>query len=62
MDADLLVKALVALAPVVLLLVVFDRLDAFNLISAQEIAILLGTGGAIAGLSFVALGAPPRAV
>lgn len=54
MDADLLVKALVALAPVVLLLVVFDRLDAFNLISAQEIAILLSTGGAIAGMSFVA--------
>ncbi|ANP46792.1 PrsW family glutamic-type intramembrane protease [Candidatus Viadribacter manganicus] len=54
MDGDLLVKAFVALAPVVLLLVVFDRLDAFNLISAQEILILLGAGGAIAGLSFVA--------
>ncbi len=54
MDADLLVKALVALTPVVLLLIVFDRLDAFNLISAREIMILLGAGGAIAGLSFVA--------
>jgi RsiW-degrading membrane proteinase PrsW (M82 family) len=54
MDADLLVKAFVALAPVVLLLIVFDRLDAFNLISVREIAIMLATGGAIAALSFVA--------
>jgi RsiW-degrading membrane proteinase PrsW (M82 family) len=54
MDADLLIKALIALAPVVLMLVVFDRLDAFNLISAREIAILLVVGGAAAGFSFVA--------
>lgn len=54
MDADLLVKAFIALAPVVLLLVVFDRLDAFNLISAREIAFMLIAGGAIAALSFFA--------
>lgn len=54
MDVDLLVKAFIAIAPVVILLVVFDRLDAFNLISAREIAILLGTGGAVAALSFLA--------
>jgi RsiW-degrading membrane proteinase PrsW (M82 family) len=54
MDADLLVKAFIAVTPVVLLLVVFDRLDAFNLISAREIAILLGAGGGVAALSFLA--------
>jgi len=54
MDADLLVKAFIALAPVVVLLVVFDRLDAFNLISAREIAFMLLAGGAIAGFSFFA--------
>jgi RsiW-degrading membrane proteinase PrsW (M82 family) len=54
MDADLLVKAFIAVAPVVLLLVVFDRLDAFNLISAREIAFMLVAGGAIAALSFFA--------
>lgn len=54
MDADLLVKAFIALAPVVLLLIVFDRLDAFNLISAREIAFMLLAGGAVAALSFFA--------
>ncbi len=54
MDADLLVKALIAVAPVVLLLIVFDRLDAFNLINAREIAILLAAGGGVAALSFLA--------
>ncbi|MBX3428435.1 MAG: PrsW family intramembrane metalloprotease [Hyphomonadaceae bacterium] len=54
MDTDLIVKALIAIAPVVLLLIVFDRLDAFNLISAREIAVLLGAGGAVAALSFLA--------
>jgi len=53
MDAGLLVKAFIALAPVVLLLVVFDRLDAFDLINARQIAMLLGAGGAIAALSFL---------
>ncbi|MEQ1491847.1 MAG: PrsW family glutamic-type intramembrane protease [Terricaulis sp.] len=54
MDADLLVKAFIAVAPVVLLLIVFDRLDAFDLISAREIGILLGAGGLVAALSFLA--------
>lgn len=54
MDADLLVKAFIALAPVVVLLVVFDRLDAFNLISAREIAFMLIAGGVVAAISFFA--------
>jgi RsiW-degrading membrane proteinase PrsW (M82 family) len=54
MDAALLVKAFIALAPVVLLLVVFDRLDTFNLISAREIAFMLLAGAVIAALSLFA--------
>jgi len=54
MDPDLYVKAFIALAPVALLLFVFDRLDAFNLISMREIAVLLSVGGALAALSFLA--------
>lgn len=54
MDADLLTKAFIAIAPVVTLLVVFDRLDAFNLIGAREISILLAVGGAAAAFSFFA--------
>ncbi|MGD9980708.1 MAG: PrsW family glutamic-type intramembrane protease [Hyphomonadaceae bacterium] len=54
MDADLLIKAFIALAPVVVLLFVFDRLDAFNLINFWEIAVLLIAGGALAALSFLA--------
>ncbi len=54
MDAQIIVKALIALAPVFALLVVFDRLDAFNLISFREILLLLGVGGAFAALSFLA--------
>jgi protease PrsW len=54
MDAIVLLKALIALAPVLMLLFVFDRLDAFNLINLRDIGLLLGAGGALAVLSFVA--------
>lgn len=52
MDALLLLKALIALAPVALLLFVFDRLDAFDLIDVRDILLLLGGGGGIAALCF----------
>jgi RsiW-degrading membrane proteinase PrsW (M82 family) len=54
MDYDLAVKALIAVAPVLVLLFVFDRLDAFNLISLRAILGLLAGGGALAALSFIA--------
>jgi RsiW-degrading membrane proteinase PrsW (M82 family) len=52
MDTLLLVKALIALAPVVLMLLMFDRLDVFNLIRMRDILLLLVVGGALAGVSF----------
>ncbi len=54
MEADLALKALIAVAPVLVLLVVFDRLDVFNLITFRLIAVLLACGGALAALSFLA--------
>jgi RsiW-degrading membrane proteinase PrsW (M82 family) len=54
MDYDLVLKALIAVAPVLALLFVFDRLDAFNLINLRDIVLLLLGGGAIAALSFMA--------
>jgi RsiW-degrading membrane proteinase PrsW (M82 family) len=54
MDTLLLVKALIALSPVFLLLVVFDRLDAFDLIHFREILLLLVGGGLIAILGLLA--------
>lgn len=51
MDADLLLKALIALAPVLILLFVFDRLDVFNLIPLRDIALLTLCGIALATLS-----------
>ena len=52
METLLLLKALIALVPVVLLLFVFDRLDAFDLINLRDILLLLGGGGVIAALCF----------
>jgi RsiW-degrading membrane proteinase PrsW (M82 family) len=43
-----------AVAPVIILLLVLDRLDIFNLITFRTIGILVGVGGAIAALSFLA--------
>lgn len=54
MDTDLLLKGAIALAPVVILLLVFDRLDAFNLIPLRDIGLLMGAGGVIAAITFVA--------
>jgi RsiW-degrading membrane proteinase PrsW (M82 family) len=54
MDTLLLVKALIALSPVFLLLVVFDRLDAFDLIHFREILLLLVAGGVLAILGLLA--------
>jgi RsiW-degrading membrane proteinase PrsW (M82 family) len=52
MDPLLIVKAFIALAPVVFLLAVFDRLDAFDLINVRDILLLLGAGGVIAVFCF----------
>lgn len=54
MPADLLLKALIAMAPVLLLLLVFDRLDVFNLIPMGDIALLTLTGAALALFSYFA--------
>lgn len=54
MDHDLLLKASIAVAPVLILLLVFDRLDIFNLISFRAIGLLVLAGGAIAVLSLLA--------
>ena len=54
MDADLLLKALIAIAPVIVLLLVFDRLDVFNLINFRDISLILLGGGAMAAASFLA--------
>jgi RsiW-degrading membrane proteinase PrsW (M82 family) len=53
LDFDLALKAIIAVAPVLILLFVFDRLDVFNLISFREISLLLLGGGALAGLGFL---------
>lgn len=53
MDADLLLKAAIAVAPVLLLLATFDRLDAFDLIDFRSIALLLAAGAALALASFL---------
>lgn len=54
MIADLMLKALIAMAPVLILLVVFDRLDVFNLIPMRDIALLGLAGIGLALFSFVA--------
>lgn len=54
MDSMLLAKALIALTPGIMLLMLFDRLDVFNVIAMRTIAALLAAGGAIAAVSFVA--------
>jgi hypothetical protein len=46
--ADLLLKALIAMAPVLILLLVFDRLDVFNLIPMRDIALLTLIGAELA--------------
>lgn len=56
MDAGLLLKALIALAPVLLLLLLFDRLDVFNLIPLKDISKLTAAGAGLAGLTLFVSG------
>jgi protease PrsW len=49
-------KAMIALAPVLVCLVVFERVDAFRLIGVREIGLLLIGGGILAALSYAANG------
>ena len=56
MDLDLLEKGATAMAPVLVLLLVFDRLDIFNLITMRTIALMVLIGGVIAGVSYYANG------
>jgi RsiW-degrading membrane proteinase PrsW (M82 family) len=52
----MLLKAVIALAPVLVCLAVFERVDAFRLIGLREIALLLIGGGVLAAASFFANG------
>lgn len=54
MTSDLVAKAVTAIVPVSVLLLVLDRLDIFNLIKFRTIALLVAVGGAIAALSYFA--------
>jgi protease PrsW len=56
MDAGVL-KAAIALAPVLALLFLLDRLDVFNLITMREICALLGAGAALAAFGLLLNGA-----
>ncbi len=53
MDWDLALKFVIAVTPVIVLLIAFDRFDLFNLISLRWIAVLVFLGGAVAGASFL---------
>jgi RsiW-degrading membrane proteinase PrsW (M82 family) len=53
MDWHLFAKFVVALAPVIVLLVVFERLDVFRLVSAGSLAVYVVLGALLAGLSYV---------
>ena len=53
MVTDLVLKAFIAIAPVVVLLLVFDRLDVFNLIPMRDIALLVLAGCALALITFI---------
>lgn len=57
MEAEILTRAVIAVAPVLALLMIFDRLDVFQLISFRAIAFTTLAGAAIAILS---LGANTR--
>ncbi len=53
MDWSLIAKLAIALAPVLVLLVVFERLDVFRLVSGGSVAAYAAIGAALAGLSYV---------
>jgi RsiW-degrading membrane proteinase PrsW (M82 family) len=52
-DYDLVVRALVALAPALGLLVAYDRLDSFELVRLPDLARTLGAGALISLISFL---------
>lgn len=54
MDWSLLLKLAVAFAPVVLLLVVFERLDVFRLVTPGSVAAYAAAGALLAALSYLA--------
>lgn len=54
MDAELLTRAAIAVAPVLALLMIFDRLDVFQLISFRAICFTVLSGAAIALVSLAA--------
>ena len=49
-------KALIALAPVIVCLIAFERLDAFKLVSLREIMLLLTAGATLTVISYFANG------
>ena len=48
----MILNAVVALAPVLICLIVFDRIDAFGLVSLPMVALLLLAGGAVAAAGY----------
>jgi RsiW-degrading membrane proteinase PrsW (M82 family) len=56
MDASLAAKLLIALAPVIVLLVVFERLDVFRLVSGGAVAAYAAAGAVLAAISYVSNG------
>jgi RsiW-degrading membrane proteinase PrsW (M82 family) len=52
----LLIKVLVSLLPVIICLVVFEWVDAFRLVSARDVALLLTGGALLAGAAYLANG------
>lgn len=56
MDASLAAKLLVAIAPVIVLLVVFERLDVFRLVSGGAVAAYASAGAVLAMISYVSNG------
>ena len=53
MDWDIALKAAIAAAPVLLLLLGFDRLDVFNLVSFRRIVLMVLLGAAVAAASYL---------
>lgn len=53
MDVSLLAKLAVALAPVIVMVLVFERLDVFHLVSTGSVVAYLVAGAALAALSYV---------
>jgi RsiW-degrading membrane proteinase PrsW (M82 family) len=53
---DLLLHVPIALAPVLLLLVVFDRMDAFKLVAPGQLAAVIAVGAGLSALAYLANG------